>query len=215
MARGLSPRAHGKVLEAATELFAERGIDGTSMDAIAAASGVSKATVYKHWADKDALCLEVLVHVHELDEGPPELDSGDLRADLKAFLRYEPSPKKAAIQKRLMPHLIAYSARNQQFGNAWRKRVMERVRDCLKKLLRRGIDRGIFPAVLDEDLGVALLLGPMMFRHIFGSSLDQEWLAEGAVESFWKANARPEHQPRPGTPLKDSKKNKPQASSKV
>jgi AcrR family transcriptional regulator len=194
MARGLSQRAHHKVLEAATALFAERGIDATSVDAIAAASGVSKATVYKHWADKDALCLEVLVHVHELDEGPPELDSGDLREDLKEFLKYEPSPKKAAIQKRLMPHLIAYSARNEQFGRAWKARVMERARDFLRKLLRRGVDRGMLPAVLDEELGVALLLGPMMYRHIFGSSVDREWLAEGAVNSFWKAHARPEFQ---------------------
>jgi AcrR family transcriptional regulator len=194
MSRGLSQRAHHKVLEAATKLFAERGIDATSVDAIAAASGVSKATVYKHWADKDALCLEVLVHVHELDEGPPELDSGDLREDLKAFLKYEPSPKKAAIQKRLMPHLIAYSARNEQFGRAWRARVMERSRDFLRKLLRRGVDRGMLPVVLDEELGVALLLGPMMYRHIFGSSVDREWLAEGAVNSFWKAHARPEFQ---------------------
>jgi len=194
MARGLSQGAHHKVLEAATNLFAERGIDATSVDAIAAASGVSKATVYKHWADKDALCLEVLVHVHELDEGPPELDSGDLREDLKAFLKYEPSPKKAAIQKRLMPHLIAYSARNEQFGRAWRARVMERSRDFLRKLLRRGVDRGVLPVVLDEELGVALLLGPMMYRHIFGSSVDREWLAEGAVNSFWKAHARPEFQ---------------------
>jgi AcrR family transcriptional regulator len=194
MTRGLSQRAHHKVLEAATNLFAERGIDATSVDAIAAASGVSKATVYKHWADKDALCLEVLVHVHELDEEPPELDSGDLREDLKAFLKYEPSPKKAAIQKRLLPHLIAYSARNEQFGRAWKTRVMERARDFLRKLLRRGVDRGIFPAVLDEELGVALLLGPMMYRHIFGSSVDREWLAEGTVNSFWKAHARAEFQ---------------------
>src|SRR5271169_2394986 len=206
MARGLSQRAHHKVLEAATDLFAERGIDATSVDAIAAASGVSKATVYKHWADKDALCLEVLVHVHELDEGPPELDSGDLREDLKAFLKYEPSPKKAAIQKRLMPHLIAYSARNEQFGRAWRARVMERSRDFLRKLLRRGVDRGVLPVVLDEELGVALLLGPMMYRHIFGSSVDREWLAEGAVNSFWKAHARPEFQEHGGSVARQQKK---------
>jgi AcrR family transcriptional regulator len=193
MARGLSQRAHNKVLEAATNLFAERGIDATSMDAIAAASGVSKATVYKHWADKDALCLEVLMHVHEIDPGPPEQDSGDLKSDFVAYLKYEPSPKKAAIQKRLMPHLIAYSVRNEQFGRVWRTRVMERAREYLRKLLRRGIERGVFPVVLDEDLGVALLLGPMMYRHIFGSSVSRDWLAEGAVNSFWKANARPEY----------------------
>src|SRR5579883_2435269 len=97
MPRGLSERAHGRVLEAATQLFAQRGIDGTSVDAIAAASGVSKATIYKHWADKDALCLAVMEYVHHLDAGPPELDSGDLRTDLKAFLKYEPSSKKAEV----------------------------------------------------------------------------------------------------------------------
>jgi len=191
--RSLSERAHGKVLEAATQLFAERGIDATSVDAIAARSGVSKATIYKHWADKDALCLEVLTYVHELDAGPPHTDSGDIRTDLKLYLKYEPSPAKAAIKKRLMPHLIAYSARNEEFGRAWRTRVMERSRTGLKQILRRGVDRGFFPAVLDEDLGVALLLGPMMYRHIFGAGISIDWLAEGAVESFWRAQARPEH----------------------
>ncbi len=191
MSRGLSPRAHSKVLESATELFANRGIDATSVDAIAAASGVSKATIYKHWADKDALCLEVMQYVHELDGGAPEVDSGDIRADLIAFLKYEPTRKKAAIIKKLTPHLIAYSARNEAFGRAWKTRVMDRARTSLKTLLRRGVNRGVFPAVLDEDLGVALLLGPMLYRHIFGSSVSLDWLAEGAVDSFWKAHARP------------------------
>src|ERR1043166_3331431 len=195
MARGLSQRAHQKVLETALELFAEKGIDATSMDAIAAKSGVSKATIYKHWADKDALCMEVLVYIHELDEGPPDVDSGDLKADLVAYLVYEPTPRKADLQKRIMPHLIAYSARNQEFGRAWRSRVLERARTGLKKLIRRGMDRGVFPAVLDEELAVPLLLGPMLFCHILGPRLDRKWLAEGTVNSFWRAHARvkPQH----------------------
>jgi len=190
MARGLSQRAHHKVLEAALNLFAEKGIDATSVDAIAAKSGVSKATIYKHWADKDALCMEVMVYIHELDAGPPDVDSGDLKADLVAYLIYEPPQRKAELQKKIMPHLIAYSARNQEFGRAWRTRVLERARTGLRKLIRRGMDRGIFPAVLDEELAVPLLLGPMMFCHILGPRLDRKWLAEGAVDSFWKAHAR-------------------------
>ena len=51
--------AHRKVIDAALELVADRGVDGASMDAIAARSGVSKATIYKHWEDKDALLLEM------------------------------------------------------------------------------------------------------------------------------------------------------------
>jgi AcrR family transcriptional regulator len=191
MSRGLSQRAHQKVLDAATQLFADSGIDSTSMDAIAAASGVSKATIYKHWADKDALCMEVLVSVHALDEPPPDFDSGDLKADLEACLVHEPNPRRADVQQRLMPHLIAYSANNQEFGRAWKARVMERARIGIKKLLRRGVDRGIFPAVLDEELGVALLFGPMIFCHIFGPRVDRKWLASGTVDCYWRANARP------------------------
>jgi AcrR family transcriptional regulator len=206
MSRGLSERAHRKVLEAATELFADRGVDATSVDAIAAASRVSKATIYNHWADKEALALDVLRHVHELDADPPESDSGDLKADLKAFLLYEPSPKKAAVIKRLMPHLIAYSARNEEFGRAWRARAMDRARTGMHKLLRRGMDLGIFPAVLDEELGVALLLGPMMYSRIFGPAVNKEWLANGAVDSFWRAYARPEK--KTAEPKKHLKKTK-------
>jgi hypothetical protein len=89
-----------------------------------------------------------------------------------------------------MPHLIAYSARNLNFGRAWKTRVMDRARMQLKKLIRRGVDQGIFPATIDEELGVALLLGPLMYRQIFGSSVSLEWLAEGAVDAFWRAHAR-------------------------
>lgn len=38
-------KAHAKVVRAALDLFGERGIEATSMGAIAQASGVSKATI--------------------------------------------------------------------------------------------------------------------------------------------------------------------------
>lgn len=49
------PATHGKresVLDAAVELFLSEGFDRTSMDAVAARAGVSKTTVYAHFADK-------------------------------------------------------------------------------------------------------------------------------------------------------------------
>lgn len=58
MARTPSSEAHEKVLSAAGELIAKHGVNGFTMDSIARTSGVSKATIYKHWPDKEALCLE-------------------------------------------------------------------------------------------------------------------------------------------------------------
>ncbi|AWN16277.1 Transcriptional regulator, TetR family [Salinisphaera sp. LB1] len=44
-----------QVLDAARRLFVERGFGATNMDALAAAAGVSKATIYAHYDSKEAL----------------------------------------------------------------------------------------------------------------------------------------------------------------
>lgn len=167
MARTRSAQAHGKVLEAAAELFAAQGIDATSMDAIAEASGVSKATIYKHWPDKDALCLEVLSYIHGLDEERPEFHSKNFRADLIAELRYEPAAHNRDLKERIWPHLMSYSARNQAFGDAWRSRVMEPARKAFLVQIRRGEKLGLLRKDLDSEAGIAILLGPMIYQHVF------------------------------------------------
>ncbi|MGC6534357.1 MAG: TetR/AcrR family transcriptional regulator [Parvibaculales bacterium] len=48
-------RKRQDILQAAKELFTESGFFGTSMDALAKAANVSKATLYSHFDDKDAL----------------------------------------------------------------------------------------------------------------------------------------------------------------
>jgi AcrR family transcriptional regulator len=174
MARPRSAQAHNKVLTAAVELFSERGIDATSMDAIAEASGVSKATIYKHWPDKDALCLEVMGYLHGLDEEPPVFDSGDFRADLIAQLQYQPATDRKALREKMVPHMIAYASRNQVLGVAWRARVIEPARMALTNMLRRGERRGVLRHGIDPEVGIALLLGPMMYRHIFGQKAGQK-----------------------------------------
>ncbi len=165
--RPRSAQAHSKVLNAAAELFAERGIDATSMDAIADESGVSKATIYKHWPDKDTLALEVLAHLFGLDAKPPVFDSGDLRADLIAQLRCEPAPERKAMREKIMPHLIAYASRNQAFGLAWRNRAVEPGRVAIANMIRRGQKRGVLKRELDPEVAIALLLGPMIYGKFF------------------------------------------------
>ncbi|AIA55466.1 TetR/AcrR family transcriptional regulator [Acidithiobacillus caldus] len=49
-----------KILEAAEGLFADRGFEAVSMQAIAHAAGVCKANIYHYFPDKNALYLAVL-----------------------------------------------------------------------------------------------------------------------------------------------------------
>lgn len=166
MARQRSERAHSQVIEAGITLFAERGIEATSMDAIARSSGVSKATIYRHWPDKDALVLEVLVYLHGLDKELPVFDSGDFRGDLVAQLEYDPAAERKEMRERILPHLIAYASHNRVFGAAWRTRVLSPVRTALCETMERGKQRGILKSTLEPEVGLALLLGPLIYRNI-------------------------------------------------
>jgi AcrR family transcriptional regulator len=167
MVRTRSLEAHEKVIHAALALFGERGIEATSMDAIARASSVSKATIYNHWQDKEALLLEVMLYVNGLNREPDDIDTGDLQRDIATILSRRPPGEFAEARDRMMPSLIAYSAVHPAFGSLWRRRVMEPPQQCLKRVLRRAIDRGQLPADLDLELAMALLLGPILFNHIF------------------------------------------------
>lgn len=53
-------RANAAVIEAATQLFAERGYMGTSIADVAVASGVAKPSVLYHYPDKDSLWKAVV-----------------------------------------------------------------------------------------------------------------------------------------------------------
>jgi AcrR family transcriptional regulator len=208
MARPRSTEAHEKVLNAALSLFAERGIEATSMDAIAQASGVSKATIYNHWSDKEALLLEVMLMINGLDREPEDVDTGDIQRDLTIVLTRKPPDKFDVTRNRMMPTLIAYSALHPEFGKQWRHRVMEPPRQCLKRVLRRGISRGHLPANLDLESAMALLLGPMLYAHVFHREQSTKPdLGPVTAQAFWRAHQqlRKERIEKAGIPGSESK----------
>jgi TetR/AcrR family transcriptional repressor of mexJK operon len=100
-----SVRKRRAIVEAATTVFLRNGYLGTSMDEIAALAGVSKQTVYKHFADKQRLFSEIVSStVDEVSEAVHaevlELeDSGDVDADLGDLARRQ---LVAVMQPRLL-----------------------------------------------------------------------------------------------------------------
>jgi len=93
--RRLAPeQRRALIVEAAGRLFGEHGYDGTRLDDVARAAGVTKPVLYRHFADKAALYLALLER-HRADlgsfagaipsEGPLE---ARLRAVLEVWLDY-------------------------------------------------------------------------------------------------------------------------------
>ena len=188
MSRPKSTHAHSEILKAAIALMAARGIDTTSMDAIAHRANVSKATIYSHWHNKEALLLEAMADLHGHHERPA-FNTGDTRADMIAVLSHQPSRARADLQRRITPHLIAYSARHPKFGDAWRNQAMEPPRRELTRLLKQGITRGELQPLPDISFSLSLLLGPILYRHIFVRSETSlsENMSQRVVDAFWQA----------------------------
>ena len=54
-----------QLIEVATRLFAERGYEDTSIEAVLSAAGVSRGALYHHFAGKDALFEAVVASVEQ------------------------------------------------------------------------------------------------------------------------------------------------------
>lgn len=72
-------RTRNDVLAATLRALIEEGSEAVTHSRLAARSGYSKATIYKHWPRRADLFKEALVRVGDVEHHTP---TGDLRADL-------------------------------------------------------------------------------------------------------------------------------------
>jgi AcrR family transcriptional regulator len=79
------------VIQAATTLFAECGLNAVSMATLAQAAGVSTATLYRHFVDKEAVFAEVIEYLvrNVLADHPAEAEDADPVSALRSVaMRY-------------------------------------------------------------------------------------------------------------------------------
>ena len=128
------------VLDAALELFRERGYEGTSMEAIAAAAGVTKPVVYELFGSKDGLfgaCVDRSIERLAVEiaaavraEGDPE---ARLRAGGLAFIRF-------AAGNRVAWDLMSMGGSFEEKARAVRSSQAELIRELMAEMAAEGTD---------------------------------------------------------------------------
>ena len=134
-----------KLLEVARELFAHKGLEATTMNDIAAASGRGRRTLYTYFRNKEEIYYTVIEEeLERLSEKMDEVASMDVEPEEKIFtLIY--------THLSIIRDTVARNGtlRAEFFRNIW---MVEKVRKAfdveehriLQKVLQEGVDKGRF-----------------------------------------------------------------------
>src|SRR5688572_4980113 len=162
MARPRSAEARSKVLAAAGELLAERGVASLTIDEVAQRSGVAKTTIYRHWPERTGLIVDT-VNAGLLHIGTP--DTGSLRGDLDAWFSNTIRSHLTGNAGRIIPSLIAEADRNAEVAYLLDRIGAERSR-VVGLIIERAIERGELRTDLDVDTLVGIIAGPVVFQKM-------------------------------------------------
>jgi len=178
--RPRSPAAERAILDATLELLASEGFDRLTVEGVAAHAGVGKATIYRRWPSKLAL---VLAAVGELSAHPlPELTTGRTRDDLVGLLRHIIEALSGTIAGRILPGLVAESARSPELLGVLHDFWISR-RQMMLEVLRQGAAQGDLPEGVDLELIADLLYGPVHYRFLMSAAPVDPPLAEQIVDA--------------------------------
>lgn len=159
----------GELLDAALDLFVEKGFAATRAEEVAARAGVSKGTLFLYFQSKEELLKAVVQqnisnHFKEWNDTFEsfEGDSASM-VSLCMNLWWERvgATKASGIAKLMMSEAKNFPA----IAAFYQQEVIEPGQTLIRRILQRGIDRGEFRS-MDLDYAVYAIIAPVMFLMI-------------------------------------------------
>lgn len=139
-----------KILHKAIDMFLNLGFKSVTMDDIANALGISKKTIYTHYANKTKLIEESTTYMFEI------ISSG---MDTICALNKNPIEELYEIKKFVMMHLKDEKSSPQYQLQKYypivyhgiHKRNFDKMQDCVVKNVKKGIELGIYRENLNVE----------------------------------------------------------------
>lgn len=173
-----------ELLDAALDLFVEKGFAATRSEEVAARAGVSKGTLYLYYQSKEELLKAVILQTisREIAEGMDIIDSyTGSSADLLMLLMTEWWSRVGEQKASGICKLMVAEARNfPDIARFYVDEVITPGRRLIAKVLQRGIDSGEFRSIPVDD-AVGALIAPMLYLMVHQHSVG---LCEAVNEHF-------------------------------
>ncbi|MER6182387.1 MULTISPECIES: TetR/AcrR family transcriptional regulator [unclassified Streptomyces] len=135
----ITPEREAELYTAVLELLREVGYDALTMDAVAARTKSSKATLYRQWGGKPELVVKAMRS--QKPGGTADVDTGSLRGDLITLVSREDD---CTMERNsdLMRALAMAVHGNPDLMQAFRELLVEPEMGEFKKVMQRSVDRG-------------------------------------------------------------------------
>jgi AcrR family transcriptional regulator len=180
--RQRSVAAESAILKAAMELLSKRSLCQVTAEAIALRAGVSKATIYKWWPNKNLVALDAFGKFVESELAIPDTGSArqDFTRQLCDTIVFYKSPK-----GRMLCQFLAEGQSDAGFLKLFRDRFLKPRRDSLLAIWRRGVERGEIRSEVDGELVLDLIFGPMVYRLMVGHGPLDEAQAVAIIDALF------------------------------
>lgn len=179
--RPRSANADRKILGAAAQVMAEKGINGLSIEEVAARAAVGKTTIYRRWPSRGRLALDAFLAEFGGQQRLPDTGTfaGDLRAALGAWITAVAGTSNG---RDMLVGLIAEIQHDGNLADAWRDQVIAPLRAQYSIMLDRAVSRGEIPAETDAGVVLDLLFGACYYRLLQGQRPVNEQFVKQVVD---------------------------------
>ncbi|PAZ14608.1 TetR family transcriptional regulator [Streptomyces sp. SA15] len=135
----ITPEREAELYQAVLDLLREVGYDALTMDAVAARTRSSKATLYRQWGGKADLVVKALRH--SKPGSADEVDTGSLQGDMHALALREDDC--TMEQNSALMRGVGMAMHNHpDLREAFRAQLIEPEMDAFRRVLQRAVDRG-------------------------------------------------------------------------
>lgn len=148
------------LVSAGTDLFAERGFDGTTVDAIARRANVNKAMIHYHFRSKEGLYRAIVIDTYawfadrlqEVDD-PKQTPARRLERFIDVFA--EGNQLRPSVSAMILKEVLAGGP----FIDDEVLRHVMRILGTIRSIVAQGIDDGVFKAVDPISTHLTIVLG--------------------------------------------------------
>ncbi|PRY36916.1 TetR family transcriptional regulator [Umezawaea tangerina] len=176
------------MLAAVVDLLRERGLPSVTIEAVLTRSGVSRATLYRHWPTRRALLIDGLNRLM-----PPPMDvpdRGTAQERLRVFVDGLAHQLSAHPWASVLPTLLDEARRDPEFAT-FMPGFLDARRATLRAVLEDASGRGELRDGIDSDVAIAQISGPLLYRRLVSDEPLDQYFRDQLVAGFLATYRRP------------------------